>query len=125
MDSTSHNQREALINDSFKKARIMKSLAIIGMMFLSMGLFAQHSDRVDVKVKEPVCLKKGDVSKHCCTKMKLAPMQRVDARKSTLRTGNVNKIQKPGSINSKRVHVQRQQMVVPLRKESVVVDKKM
>lgn len=113
------------MHDSFAKARIMKNLAIIGMMFLSVGLFAQQSDRTDLRKKEPVCLKNKEVSKQCCTKMKLAPMQRVDARKSSLRTGNVNAIRANGAADSKRVHVQRKQMVVPLRKKNVEVDKKM
>lgn len=103
----------------------MKSLAIVGMMFLSMGLFAQTS-RADsqVKEKDKVCVKKCDKAKKC-DKMKLAPMQRMDSKKTILRVEDGNAVRKHKHVNSRKAHIQKRRMVVPLSKKSVKVDKKM
>ena len=102
----------------------MKSLAIVGMMFLSMGLFAQQSAKSEsaVKEKDKVCVKKCDRTQKC-NKMKLAPIRQVDSRKSSILTGNAHR--KHPHANSKKVHVQNRRMIVPLSKKSAKVNEKM
>lgn len=102
----------------------MKSVAIVGMMFLSMGLFAQQSVKAEtpVKEKDKVCVKKCDRAQKC-NKMKLAPIRQVDTRKSSIRNGKVHR--KHTHVNSKKAHVRNRRMVVPLRKKSAKVDAKM
>lgn len=104
----------------------MKSLAIVGMMFLSMGLFAQQSSEVEIPVKEKdkVCVKKCDKAQEF-SKMKKAPMQKNDARKSSVKSGNGQAVKKQHLVNAKKVHAQKRQMVVLLRKKSVKIDEKM
>ncbi|MDG1330746.1 MAG: hypothetical protein P8P74_00335 [Crocinitomicaceae bacterium] len=94
----------------------MKSLAIIGMMFCSLGLFAQESSSVDSPKKEKVCaIDRGQAENK--TNIKLAPMRHVDARKTSVRCGKA----KPVS----RAFVKEEKMIVPLTKKNVKVDAKM
>ena len=104
----------------------MKSLAIVGMMFLSMGLFAQRSSEVEIPVKEKykVCAKKCDKAQEF-SKMKKAPMRKVDARKSSVKSGNGQAVKRHGLGNAKKVYAQKRKMVIPLRKKSVKIDEKM
>ncbi len=102
--------------DSFTKARNMKSLTIIGMMFCSVGLFAQQSSSVDAPKKEKVCVIERPVSNERVN-MKLAPMRHVDARKTSVRCGKV----KP----AREAQAKDQRMIVPLKKKNVKVDAKM
>jgi hypothetical protein len=101
----------------------MKSLVTVGMMFLSMGLFAQQSSRAEVSVKEKdrVCVKKCDRAKKDI-KMKLAPMQQVDTRKSILRPMKVDR--KHEDVNLKKADVQNRR-IVPLVKKSAKVNESM
>ena len=94
----------------------MKSLAIIGMMFCSVGLFAQQSSSVDAPKKEKVCTIERPVSNKQVN-MKLAPMRHVDARKTSVRCGKVKPAQK--------AEVKDQRMIVPLKRKSAKVDVKM
>jgi hypothetical protein len=94
----------------------MKSLAIIGMMFCSVGLFAQQSENIDSPKKEKVCvIERGEAKKS--SDMKLAPIRKVDARKTSVRSGNAKIVQK--------AHVSDQKMIVPLKRKDVKVDAKM
>lgn len=95
----------------------MKSLAIIGMMFCSLGLFAQESSSVDAPKKEKVCVIDRGQAKQS-HKMKLAPMQKVNARNTSVRCGKAKVIRR-GEVKDQ------QRMVVPLKKKSAKVDAKM
>lgn len=95
----------------------MKSLAIIGMMFCSLGLFAQTSG-TDAPKKEKVCVIERPVAKER-TNIMLAPMRHVDARKTSVRCGNVKA--KP----VQKAHPRDSRMIVPLERKSVKVDAKM
>ena len=104
----------------------MKSLAIIGMMFLSMGLFAQQSSSIEKqeKQKDPVCVKKCEKAQKC-DKMVKAPIREVDARKTSVRAGNVNTGPKHRNGKAAKAHVQNRRMLVPLRKKDAKVDARM
>ena len=94
----------------------MKSLAIIGMMFCSVGLFAQQSSSVDAPEKEKVCVIQRPVSNKQLN-IKLAPMRHVDARKTSVRCGKVKPAQK--------AELKDQRIIVPLKRKNVKVDAKM
>lgn len=99
----------------------MKSLAIVGMLFLSMGLFAQSAnDEGPVKKKDKVCVKKCDKAQEC-RKMKLAPMQKVDARKTSVRTKNEKVVGKHQHLTPKKAPVQKRSIVAPLKRKNVKV----
>lgn len=94
----------------------MRSLAIIGMMFCSMGLFAQQSSSVDSPKKEKVCvIERGAVDER--TNIKLAPRRLVDARKTSVRCRKAQPV--------RRAHVKEERMIVPLKKKNVKVDARM
>lgn len=116
LNSTSRNQKEATTIDSFVKTGSMKSLAIIGMMFCSIGLFAQQSENVNSRKKEKVCvIERAEVDKK--SDMKLAPIRQVDSRKTSVRSGKA-KI-------ANRTHMKDERMVVPVRRKNVKVDARM
>ena len=96
------------------------------MVFLSMGLFAQQSSRAELpeKQKDKVCVKKCDKAQKC-DKMKKAPIQRVDARKSSVKSRNGQAVKNHSLVKAKKGHAQKRRMVVPLRKKSAKVDAKM
>ena len=103
----------------------MKSLAIVGMMFLSAGLFAQSTEvKTPVKQKEKVCVKKCDKDQKI-DKMKKAPIRKVDARTSSVQSVNHHGIKKHPNARLKQIPAQKRRMVVPLSKKSVKVDEKM
>lgn len=104
----------------------MKSLAIVGMMFLSMGLFAQQSSKAEApqKEKDKVCVKKCEKAS-TCDKMVKAPIRQVDSRKSSVRTGNANAIQNHRHVEAPKANHHQQKRIAPLRMKSVQVDKKM
>lgn len=104
----------------------MKSLAIVGMMFLSMGLFAQQSSKAEApqKEKDKVCVKKCEKAQ-ACDKMVKAPIRQVDSRKSSVRAGNGNAVRKHQHVAAPKANHQHRHRVAPLRKKSVKVDEKM
>lgn len=102
----------------------MKSVAIVGMMFLSMGLFAQQSSNIEPAQKEKVCVKKCENAKKC-DKMVKAPIRQVDARKSSVRIGNANVSRKHQHIEAHKVNHHQHRKVVPLKKKDVKIDEKM
>lgn len=100
----------------------MKSIALIGMMFVSIGLFAQQSSPAEAPQKEKVCVK-NCAAAPVRSEMIKAPIRKVDARKSSVRTGNVNK--KPQHFGAHKAHHSHPMIVAPLRKKSAKVDEKM
>jgi hypothetical protein len=101
----------------------MKSVAIIGMMFLAMGLFAQQSSK-EVLQKEKVCAKKCENAQKC-DKMVKAPIRQVDARTSSVRTGDGNAIRMREHPETHKANRQHHNRVAPLKKKSAKMDEKM
>ncbi|MFK7787062.1 MAG: hypothetical protein AB8B56_18215 [Crocinitomicaceae bacterium] len=94
----------------------MKSLAIIGMMFCSVGLFAQQSENIDSPKKEKVCvIERAEAGNN--VKLKLAPMRKDDVRRTTARCGKAKVAQK--------AQVKDERMMVPLKRKNGKVDVKM
>jgi len=116
LNGISQNQKEVITIDSFVKTGNMKSLAIIGMMFCSVGLFAQQSGNIHSPKKEKVCvIDRAEVNRK--TKMKVSPMRKVDARRSSVRCGKAKIAQK--------AHMKDERMVVPLKRKNAKVNERM
>ena len=94
----------------------MKNVVLIGMMFCSLGLFAQQASNDCCPKKKQICIVDRCGVNGKGAKMKLAPMRKVDARKTSVRTGNTKLI--------KKAHVRDERMFVPLQRKDVKIDAK-
>ena len=90
----------------------MKSLVIIGMMFCSIGVFAQQSGG-DAPKKEQVCVVDRGQAKEHKADMKKAPIQPVNERKVSVKCCKGKPAQK--------AEVQDQRMVAPIQRKEVGV----
>lgn len=102
---------------SLKKERKMKNLAIIGVMFLSLGAFAQQNSNIEVKQQEKVCVIQRDHAQQPqkSNRMITAPIQNAP-KHSHLR--NSSKVQRN---HAHKGHVNDQRMVVPMKRKNVQV----
>jgi len=108
LDSISENQKEVMKIDSFIKLRGMKSLAIIGMMFCSVGLFAQQQGNDAPKKVRAYTIERPVSNKRA--QMATAPIRHVDVRKTTMK--------KKRYVVAKKAHVRDERMIRPLKRKS-------
>jgi len=95
----------------------MKNLAIVGVMFLSLGAFAQQNPNIEVKQKEKVCVIQRDHAQQPqkSNRMITAPIQNAP-KHSHLR--NSSKVQRK---HAHKGHVHDQRMVVPMKRKNAQV----
>ncbi len=98
----------------------MKNIAILGIMFLSLGAFAQQNSNIEAKQKEKVCVIQRDQAQQpqMNHRMITAPIQNAPNH------AYIRAVRADNRKQAKRGQVRDQKMVVPLKRKSAEVKAK-